>query len=72
MLMEMSEGCAKEMGFQNNQWVAVLHHDTNHPHLHIVANRIGFDGRTVSDSNSYKRIALFCRKMESNMDCNRC
>ena len=63
-LIEISESCAREMGFQNNQWVAVLHHDTNHPHLHMVANRIGFDGSTVSDSNSYKRIALFCRKME--------
>ena len=63
-LVEISEGCAKEMGFQNNQWVAVLHHDTKHQHVHLVANRIGFDGRTISDSNSYKRIALFCRKME--------
>ncbi len=63
-LTAISEACAREMGFQNNQWVAVLHHDTKHPHLHIVANRVGFDGRTVTDSNSYKRIALFCRKME--------
>ncbi len=64
MLIEMSEACAKEMGFQNNQYVAVLHHDTMHQHLHIVANRTGFDGRTVSDSNSYRKIAHFCRKME--------
>ncbi len=63
-LMEMSEACAKEMGFGNNQWVAILHHDTKHRHLHIVANRIGFDGHTVSDSNSYRRIADYCRKIE--------
>jgi len=63
-LMEIAEGCAKDMGFQNNQYIAVSHKDTGHQHLHIVANRIGFDGRTVSDSNSYKKIALFCRKME--------
>lgn len=30
----------------------------------IVANRIGYDGRTASDSNSYKRIAEYCRRME--------
>ena len=63
-LMQMSEGCAKEMGFANNQWVAVLHHDTNHQHIHIVANRIGFDGLTVSDSNGYRKIADYCRRME--------
>lgn len=63
-LMEMSQACAKEMGFENNQYVAVLHRDTNHQHIHIVANRVGFDKRTVSDSNSYRKIAEYCRRME--------
>ena len=63
-LMEMSQACAKDMGFENNQYVAILHRDTNHQHLHIVANRVGFDKRTVSDSNSYRKIADYCRKME--------
>lgn len=63
-LMEIADACAKDMGFQNNQYIAIGHRDTGHQHLHIVANRIGFDGRTVSDSNSYKKMAAFCRKME--------
>jgi hypothetical protein len=43
----------------------VEHSDTSHQHVHIVANRISFEGKTnVSDSNSYKRMADFCRKME--------
>lgn len=57
--------CAQELGFADNQFLAVQHNDTKHQHIHIVANRIGFNGKTnVSDSNSYKRIAAFCRKME--------
>jgi hypothetical protein len=63
-LMEMCEQCAKEMGFENNQYIAVYHRDTNHQHLHIIANRVGFDKCTVSDSNSYQKIASCCRKME--------
>jgi hypothetical protein len=63
-LMEMCEHCAREMGFEKNQYIAAKHIDTGHLHLHIVANRIGFDGRTVSDSNNYKKIATYCRKME--------
>jgi hypothetical protein len=63
-LMEASELCAKEFGFVNNQYVSVLHKDTGHQHIHIVANRVGFDKKTVSDSNSYKKTAAFCRKME--------
>ncbi len=61
---DMAEKLANEFGFHNNQYVVITHQDTDHEHLHIVANRIGYDGRTASDSNSYKRIAEYCRKME--------
>ena len=63
-LSEMVSECAKEIGFEKNQYLAVLHKDTRHQHLHIVANRIGFDRKTLSDSNNYKKIAAYCRKME--------
>lgn len=63
-LMEICEHCAHDMGFGNNQYVAIQHNDTDHQHVHIVANRIGFDQCTVGDSNNYKKIANFCRKME--------
>lgn len=63
-LIDVAEECAKDLGFSNNQFFAVLHRDTDHQHLHMVANRIGFDKRTVSDSNNYKKVAAFCRKME--------
>jgi hypothetical protein len=63
-LMEICESCAKDFGFENNQFIAINHKDTDHQHLHIVANRVGFDKKTVSDSNNYKKIANFCRKME--------
>ncbi len=67
-LMEMARECAKEMGFENNQYIAVSHIDTGHQHLHIVANRIGYDGKVVSDSQNYKKIAQYCRKMELKYD----
>ncbi len=63
-LMEMCQDCAKDMGFRNNQYVAIHHKDTGHQHLHIVANRIGFDKRTVSDSNNFQKMASYCRKTE--------
>lgn len=63
-LTEMAEECARDFGFSNNQYVAVLHKDTEHPHIHIVANRIGYEGKTVSDSNNYQKIAKLCRKLE--------
>ncbi len=62
--MEMAKQCAKEMGFEKNQFIAVSHMDTGHQHLHIVANRVGYDGKVVSDSQNYKKIAAFCRQTE--------
>ena len=66
-LHHVLDQAARDMGYENNQWIAVAHHDSGHPHLHIVVNRVGFDGRTVSDSNNYRRIANFCRRMEKEL-----
>ncbi|MEJ7821158.1 MAG: relaxase/mobilization nuclease domain-containing protein [Chitinophagaceae bacterium] len=63
-LINMVQDCANHFGFYNNQFIAINHNDTTHQHLHIVANRIGFDKKTVSDSNSYKKMAAYCRQME--------
>src|SRR6266498_1525260 len=68
MLMEMVEDCARQMGFEKNQYVALHHNDTNHHHIHIVANRVGFDGKTVKDNHNYQKIAAYCRKMELKHD----
>lgn len=68
-LIEVAENCAEQFGFTDNQYLAVEHKDTDHQHIHIVANRIGFNGKTnVSDSNCYKKVANFCRKMEKKYD----
>lgn len=61
---DIAASLAKEFEFDRNQYVVVTHADTQHEHLHIVANRIGYDGKTAGDSNSYKRVAETCRKME--------
>ena len=67
-LIEMCQDCATDMGFENNQYVAIHHNDTSHQHLHIVANRIGFDKRTVGDSYNFQKIAAYCRRMELKFD----
>jgi hypothetical protein len=63
-LTEISDDCAKHFGFENNQFLAVIHNDTKHQHVNIIANRISFDLKTVSDSNNYRKMADFCRKTE--------
>jgi hypothetical protein len=62
--IDIGKQMAKDFGFENNQYVVIEHADRQHQHLHIVANRVGYDAKTVSDSNNYKRMANFCRSME--------
>ncbi len=58
----------KEMGVNdaNHQYLVVRHQD-KHPHYHLIINRVGFDGKTLSDSNSKLRIGTACDKIEKEM-----
>ena len=63
-LVSVAEDCAKELGFEKNQYIVIAHHDTGHQHIHIVVNRVGFEGKTVKDNHNYRKMAGYCRKME--------
>lgn len=49
-LRELAQEYAQRMGFENHQWYAIAHRNTNHPHIHLITNRVGFDGKLMSDS----------------------
>ncbi len=36
-------------GLNKTQYIAIEHHDTKHPHIHLVFNRIDQDGKTIKD-----------------------
>jgi hypothetical protein len=52
-----SLGCdyLMKMGFDNNQFIMYRHTDTEHEHVHIVANRVRYSGKITSDSNIKRR-----------------
>lgn len=51
------------MGCANVPYVLVRHFDAQHPHIHIVLNKIGYDGRAVSDRHERVRNAHVCRQL---------
>lgn len=64
-IQQITEDFCEEFGFRNNQVLAVKHSDTEHPHFHIVANRIDSRGKNTADHfHNYMRTGQFCRKME--------
>jgi hypothetical protein len=67
-LREVGRECAKEFGIADHQYICVLHKDTKEQHIHIAANRVGFNGKVANDSNSYKRMAELCRRLEKKYD----
>jgi hypothetical protein len=52
------------MHFDDNQFVVTCHTDTEHEHIHILANRITHAGGVISDSQDYKRQETIMRKIE--------
>lgn len=42
---------AEKMNYNENQWYAVLHENTENPHLHMLTNKVGFSGKTTIDDS---------------------
>lgn len=54
MLIDAKE-YLKMMNIQNTQFLIVKHTDRNHPHLHIIYNRVNNDGNSISNNHLWKR-----------------
>lgn len=61
---DVAHSYLKKMGFKDSQYVVTKHTDTEHPHIHILANRVTMIGEVVSDSHDYKRQEALMRHME--------
>ncbi len=51
----------QKMGIINTQFIVVRHNDREHPHCHIVFNRVDNNGKTISDKNDRLRSTKICR-----------
>jgi hypothetical protein len=63
-MLAIAEDYLSLSGYTNNQYFIFRHNDADHPHLHLLVNRITFDGEVVSDSNNYKKSEAILRRLE--------
>ena len=63
LMTEIAREYMKRMGIVNTQYVTCRHTDREHPHLHIVANRVDNDGNTISDRNDAIRNVAVCKAL---------
>ena len=52
------------MGFADMPYLIVKHEDIDRHHVHIVALRVGTDGRCISDRNNFYKNKKVCRELE--------
>ena len=62
-MIQLAQEYMREMKITDTQYIIVRHQDREHPHVHIVFNRIDNDGNLISDSNERIRNAKVCRAL---------
>ena len=63
MMVKIANEYLEKIGYADTQSLIVRHSDRQHPHLHICINRIGNDGKTISDRNEKYRSTKICREL---------
>jgi hypothetical protein len=53
----------KKMGITDTQYIVARHFDKEHPHIHIVFNRVDNHGKTITDSNDRFRSEKICKEL---------
>lgn len=63
LMTQIAKEYMQRMGITDTQYLLVRHLDQPHPHCHLVYNRVGNNGQTISDKNVKIRNAKVCRAL---------
>ena len=63
LMRKVADDYMRRMHIQNTQYILVRHYDREHPHCHLVFNRINNDGHLISDKNDRIRSAKICKEL---------
>jgi hypothetical protein len=62
-MLKVADEYMQKMGIVDTQFIIVRHNDREHPHCHIVFNRVDNNGATISDKNDRLRSVKACRTL---------
>jgi hypothetical protein len=63
MLEQIVNDYLNRMGYNDNQFVAFRHLDKEHPHVHIMVNRVNFKGKCTKDSHEKDKNIKVCKEL---------
>jgi len=62
-MVQIAKEYMTKMGIFNTQYIIGRHYDKEHPHIHIVFNRVDNNGKTISDKNDRYRSEKICKEL---------
>jgi hypothetical protein len=62
-MVQIAKEYMSKMGITNTQYIIGRHYDKEHPHIHIIFNRINNEGKTISDKNDRYRSEKICKEL---------
>ena len=63
LMVKIAHDYMKRMGITDTQYIIARHFDREHPHIHLVFNRVDNNGKTISDSNDRYRSEKICKEL---------
>ena len=63
-MRELAAAYMESMGIADTQYIVARHNDTEHPHLHIIYNRVKYDRTLVADKNERRRNVKVCKQLK--------
>ena len=63
LMVKIAYEYMKQMGIRETQFIIARHTDRQHPHCHIVFNRVDNNGKTISDKNDRYRNEKVCKAL---------
>jgi hypothetical protein len=53
----------EKMNIDETQYLIARHYDKEHPHIHLIINRMDFNGKAISDKNDRIRSERICKAL---------
>lgn len=63
LMVRIAQSYMEKMGIKDTQYLIARHFDKEHPHIHLIINRVNYNGKTISDKNDRKRSELICKEL---------
>ena len=63
LMVQIARDYMIQMGIANTQYIIARHFDKEHPHIHLVFNRVDNNGKTITDSNDRFRSEKICKEL---------